>query len=229
MTQPPLHNPISQTQLKSHWHQTLNQLGINSDATDSVFDSLVKNYSESARHYHNLAHLQSLLGWLEAYRMELHEPELVALTIWYHDAIYSTLRKDNETRSAALAHKQLSAMGLATAACDKVALMIRQTADHMGPLQSQDPDLLWFLDFDLSILGAEENVYLRYAEQIRKEYRLIPELIYRNGRSKLLRQMLQAEYLYQTPAFRRSHERQARHNLLNELRRLSAEEALGLD
>lgn len=215
--------------LSTQWLKTLKTLNLDPAAGQKDFQTLIRHYQESGRHYHNLAHIQALLGWLDQYRSELKDPELVALAIWYHDAIYSTLRKDNEARSASLAEKSLKALGLEDAARQKVSLLIRQTASHLGEPLTQDPDLAWFLDFDLSILGCEEKVYYRYAEQIRKEYRLIPDILYRNGRSKLLRTLLKAPFLYQTPTFRRSHERQARSNLLNELRRLDATEALGLD
>ncbi|PKL77901.1 MAG: hypothetical protein CVV27_04335 [Candidatus Melainabacteria bacterium HGW-Melainabacteria-1] len=190
---------------------------------------MLKRYRSQGRHYHTLSHIEAMLNWHAEFASELKEPELVALAIWYHDAIYVSLRKDNEARSAALARKQLSQLGLAPDKLGKIEKLILQTANHHGPILSQDPDLCWFLDFDLSILGAEPAIYKAYAEAIRKEYRLVPEPLYRAGRGKILRKMLEAEFLYYTPAFRRSHERLARRNLLEELRRLQALDALGLD
>lgn len=212
-----------------HWRNSLTALGLDPAAADSCYQDLLKRYRGAGRFYHNFAHIEAMLKWLDTYRDELQEPALVTLAIWYHDAVYSVLRKGSENRSAALAIKQLQALGLNQSGLDKVAVMIRQTADHHGPLLSQDRDLAWFLDFDLSILGAEAKVYARYAENIRKEYRLIPAMLYNSGRSKVLHRMLEAEFLYYTPAFRRSHERQARSNLLQELRQLKARDTLGLD
>lgn len=212
-----------------HWRESLTELELDPAAGEPCYHGLLKRYAEAGRYYHGLAHLEALFHWFETYRSELQEPALVCLAIWYHDAIYSTLRKGNETRSATLATRQLQALGLKAEGLDKVALMIRQTADHHGPLLSEDRDLAWFLDFDLSILGTEPKVYARYAENIRKEYRLIPALIYNAGRSKILHKMLETDYLYYTPAFRRSHEKQARKNLLHEIRQLEAREVLGLD
>lgn len=212
-----------------HWCQALNVFGLDSSIGEAAYQGLLKRYRENGRHYHTLSHIEALLNWSESYRKELAEPAVVNLAIWYHDAIYSSLRKDNESRSAALALKQLAAIGVPEAALHKISQLILQTAKHHGALLLKDSDLLWFLDFDLSILGSEPQVYQRYAQKIRQEYRLVPDILYRRGRSEVLRSMLQSEYLYYTPAFRRTHERNARNNLLNELRQWKAFEAMGLD
>lgn len=46
--------------------------------------------------------------------------------------------------------------------------------------------------------------------------------MYRKGRIGVLRHLLQADFLYRTPTFRREYERQARQNLLRELRQWEA-------
>lgn len=215
--------------LQDHWRASLDALGLDTQAAEPVYQGLVQRYRESGRFYHNLGHIEALLEWRDRFAAELNEPDLVSLAIWFHDAIYSTLRKGNESRSATLALRQLQPLGLDRARLDKLAMMIRQTADHHGALQSKDRDLQWFLDFDLSILGSVPKTYARYASQIRKEYRLVPDVLYFSGRAKVLHHLLQAEFLYYTPAFRRSHEKQARENMLLELRKLEAREILGLD
>lgn len=212
-----------------HWRSSLKALGADPGAGENFYQGLMRRYGSNKRHYHSLSHIEALFRHFEQYREELRQPELVALAIWYHDAVYSTLRKGSEARSASLAKKQLGELGIKQEAIEVIATMIRQTADHHGPLLSEDPDLAWFLDFDLSILGTEPKDYNRYAENIRKEYKLIPEPLYTAGRARVLHKMLEAEYLYYTPAFRRSHERNARENLLEELRRLKALDALGLN
>ncbi|MEZ0368330.1 MAG: hypothetical protein ACAI44_04500 [Candidatus Sericytochromatia bacterium] len=215
--------------LHEHWLASLEALGLDPAAGEPFYQALIKNYSGSGRVYHSLAHLEALLNWLDNFRTELEAPALVSLAIFYHDAVYSTLRKGNESRSANLARKQLKALGLPQLAIDKVATWILQTADHHGSPLTRDQDLFWFLDFDLSILGAPPEIYVRYAQQIRQEYKLVPDILYHSGRSKILRRMLQSDFLYYTPAFRRSHERQARSNLLAELKRLEVASKLGLE
>lgn len=215
--------------LQDHWRASLAALGLDPATGDARCRGLLDRYGDKGRHYHGVRHLEALVDWQHKYQAQLRDPALVGLAIWYHDAIYSTLRKDNEARSAALARKELSALGVPEPALAKIEALILQTANHHGPPLIKDPDLGWFLDFDLSILGAEPKTYARYAEAIRKEYRLVPDVLYRTGRSKVLRGMLQAEFLYYTPAFRQSHERQARKNLVDELKRWKAIDAMGLD
>src|SRR5688500_12552621 len=97
--------------LHDHWRGSLETLGLDPAAGEPFYKGLLKRYSEPGRFYHSLGHIEALFGWLAGFRAELARPELVSLAIWYHDAIYSTLRKDNEARSAALAHKQLKSLG----------------------------------------------------------------------------------------------------------------------
>ena len=82
---------------------------------------------------------------------------------------------------------------------------------------ADDPDLLFFLDADLSILGSSEEEYWAYARQVRQEYRQVPDLLYRPGRRKILTKMLAAPVLFRTPAMRAELDADARRNLQAEL------------
>ena len=75
------------------------------------WDALRAAYATPPRAYHNFAHVQEVLrhyddvaagpGW--------RQPREVYLAVLYHDAIYEAGRRDNETRSAALAREALLA------------------------------------------------------------------------------------------------------------------------
>jgi predicted metal-dependent HD superfamily phosphohydrolase len=69
----------------------------------------------------------------------------------------------------------------------------------------------------LSILGASEAAYWDYARQVRREYRLVPDLLYRPGRRKVLAKLLAASVLFHTPALRAALDAPARRNLQAEL------------
>ena len=86
----------------------------------------------------------------------------------YHDIIYNPLKKDNEERSADLAYKRLSEVGLPAQQAEKCRQQILATKNHA---LSQDMDTNYFTDADLSILGAGPSAYMTYTEQIRKEYK----------------------------------------------------------
>ena len=84
------------------------------------------------------------------------------------------------------------------------------------------PDCAFFLDMDLSILGAAPEVFTAYEAAIRKEYAFVPAADYRQGRSAILKSFLAREQLYFTAYFRDRLEPQARQNLQQSLARLEA-------
>ena len=73
------------------------------------------------------------------------------------------------------------------------------------------------IDFDLAILGQQEDIYLNYTKLIRKEYKLVPSLLYKNGRKKVLQHFIDKPFIYATNKFRGLYEDQAKMNLKNEL------------
>ena len=81
--------------LQDHWRASLDALGLDSTAAEPTYQGLMQRYRESGRFYHNLGHIEDLLELRDSFKAELNEPDLVAMAIWYHDAIYSTLRKGN--------------------------------------------------------------------------------------------------------------------------------------
>jgi len=212
--------------INQNWLDSLKSLGLATEKSDLFLEKLKKRYQSRGRYYHNLSHIEALLTSLQAQWQDLAKPEAVLLAIWYHDAIYSPLRKDNEARSARLARQDLQQFGADTALCERIAYLILQTANHTQAPTHQDHDLGWFLDFDLEILGATQPAYQRYAHQIRQEYKLIPLGVYRKGRIQVLKRMLQTPYLYHSPLYRKRYERQARQNLLAEIADLQDQETL---
>jgi predicted metal-dependent HD superfamily phosphohydrolase len=182
---------------------------------EAVFQKLAAAYQAPGRHYHTLQHIENLLNLLEA--APLQDPVVVQLAVWFHDAVYNALKFDNEARSAAQALAFLKNSTLEPARQQRVAFLIGRTADHTQPQPPDDSDRLYFLDADLSILGADEAAYWAYARQVRQEYRLVPDLLYRSGRRKVLAKMLAAPVLFHMPAMRERYDNAARRNLKAEL------------
>lgn len=207
--------PDSAVSLSVRWHALTAPLLADDARREAVFQELSAAYNAPTRRYHTLQHIENLLDRLK--RLPLHDAVVVQLAVWFHDAVYKALRSDNETQSAALALAFLRETSLEPAKKQRVAFIIARTADHTQTQPANDLDLLLFLDADLSILGASEADYQAYAQQVRQEYRQVPDLLYRPGRRKILAKMLAAPVLFRTPAMHAELEAAARRNMAAEL------------
>ena len=201
--------------LAARWHALTAPLLPAATRREAELARLATAYDAPARHYHTLAHIDKLLNRLAAH--PLHDPVVVELATWFHDVVYDPLCADNEAQSAEWALAFLRETTLPPARRERVADLIRRTQDHTQPQPPHDADLLLFLDADLSILGASETAYWDYARQVRREYRLVPDLLYRPGRRQVLAKLLAAPVLYHTPALRAELDAAARRNLQAEL------------
>ncbi|RSK51104.1 HD domain-containing protein [Hymenobacter rigui] len=205
------------TTLAARWQHLTTPILAEDTLRAATYQQLAAAYGNSDRHYHALPHIRALLETVDRYPALVHDREVVELAIWFHDAVYHTRRDDNETRSAALALEFLQHTTLSAERRQRVAFLIERTKDHTQP-QPADPDLHFFLDADLQILGAPEADYWQYARQVRQEYRLIPDFLYRRGRRQVLEKLLHTPLLYHTVTFREQLDAQARRNLQAELK-----------
>lgn len=178
------------------------------------WQELEKNYTPKKRHYHTLIHIKHMLRLAEENREAVEDWDVFVFAIFYHDVVYRVLKSDNEEKSAMLAEKRLTQLGLSK---DRIALcsvLILATKTHQISTNS-DCNLL--LDLDLSILGASWERYEEYARQIRREYSVYPDFLYKPGRKKVLERFLERDFIFKTPAFRAKFEAQARGNLHREI------------
>ncbi|MCU0448912.1 MAG: hypothetical protein MUC97_03575 [Bernardetiaceae bacterium] len=203
------------TELENRWHTLVATLPAPLPAKQRVLADLLARYQADGRHYHNLAHLRAMFALAQQYGPQLRQPALVALAIWFHDAVYNPLRADNEAQSAALARRQLQLLDIAQPDIDKVEQLILATKTHQA---HGDPDTEYLLDFDLAILAAPIDQYQLYAQQIRQEYRLVPDLLYQPGRRRVLKAFLDRPRIYHHLGA--AAEAQARANLATELAEL---------
>lgn len=201
--------------IAAQWHALTAPLLPDTARREAALSRLVAAYDAPGRHYHNVQHIENLLARVGGF--PLQDAVVVELAIWFHDAVYDVLRHDNEAKSADWALAFLQETNLAPARQARVADFIRRTQDHTQPQPPADADLLVFLDADLSILGAPEAAYWAYAHQIRREYHLVPDQLYRPGRRQVLAKLLAVPVLYHTPALREELDAPARRNLQAEL------------
>jgi len=135
----------------------------------------------------------------------------------YHDFIYSPTSKDNEEKSAREARKKLALLNVPPEKIRFVEELILATKNHV---LNKSSDINLFTDADLSILGSAEDLYKIYSQQVREEYSIYPDILYKPGRKKVLQHFLEMTAIFKTDFFHDKLEAAARRNLENELREL---------
>ena len=176
-----------------------------------------KKYSGRSRYYHNLQHLETLFEEIEHVKDKIKNFNTISFSIFYHDIIYDATSKLNEEKSADVAKERLEILGLNNEYLQQVYEQILATKSHQ---KSEDEDTNFLLDADLSILGKSSQVYVEYTKQIRKEYSIYPDFLYKPGRKKVLQHFLELESIFKTEFFRNKYEIQARENIEYELKGL---------
>lgn len=179
------------------------------------------SYKSSYRHYHNLSHLDAMLSELDPHKSSFENWDVIIFAIAYHDIVYNVLKSNNEERSADVAVHSLSKTSLSKPAISFCKQLILATKRHEA--HDQQTDL--FPDADLSILGSDELTYEEYSRQIRREYRIYPDLIYNPGRKKVLTHFLEMDRIFKTESFFENYESAARRNLQTELNTLAGKVA----
>jgi len=180
------------------------------DGGEDVFAWLAAQYASPARAYHTQEHIAECLAWLDRVRtLALHPLELEA-AIWFHDAVYEVPASDNETRSAELAQQYALQAGIPAQRAERIAALVLCTT-HAAHPDGADARLL--VDIDLSILGAAPERYQRFERDVRREYAIIPDELFRAGRLQVLNGFLERLAIYETAYFSERLERQARENL----------------
>jgi len=203
-------------ELQQKFTELLSNIGFTEKSIQTKWVELEKAYSKKSRQYHNLNHLKEMIVEFDTYNAKLKYPNEVLYSIFYHDYIYNSSRKDNELKSAEWAIQILPE----NAAIDKKIVfdMILATKDHQN---NGMEDEKWLIDFDLKILSKDWEDYKIYFEQIRKEYRIYPDFLYKPGRKKALEHFLENKFIFQTEVFRNLYETKARENIRIEIDFLS--------
>jgi len=182
-----------------------------------LWNEIATHYSSSKRHYHTLHHLENLLQQLLPVKQEIKQWPTLLFSVFYHDVIYNPLKTENEEKSAAFAANRLELIGVSQPVINNCVNQIMATKKHAT---SDDSDTNYLIDADLSILGHDWDTYCNYYNQVRKEYRLYPDIIFIPGRKKVLQHFLQMERIFKTDYFFNKYELRAKENLQQELEAL---------
>lgn len=199
--------------LKTIWTSLATSYSNNQNLIAELWHEIEQAYTGSKRYYHNLIHIQYMIE--KTHKMkDIKDIDSFLFAIFYHDIIYNAQRKDNEEKSAERAItclKELNAPQNMIRLCSQHILATK--AHHKN--DHNDTNLL--LDIDMGILGESQERYLEYAQNIRKEYAIYPNFMYKKGRKKVLQHFLDMKSIYKTKTFQETYEQQARTNIAYEL------------
>lgn len=203
--------------LFSVWHQLCKHYCTDEEMIGILWKEIKENYSATVRHYHNLNHLHYMLRELHPHLDKLGDPDTVLFAVFYHDMIYNVRKSDNEEQSAACAADRLRQLHVPGEQIEQCRHHILATRSHE---ETPDRNTLFVTDADIAILGAPPAEYQLYKSNIRKEYAIYPDFLYKPGRKKVLRHFLAMQNIYHTREFSEKYESQARENIKTELQEL---------
>lgn len=182
----------------------------------TLWSEIQTHYSDTSRFYHTFNHLQHFYGELSRIFDRLEDPDAVMFALFYHDLVYHVTRGDNEEQSAAIARERLHELCVDPQCIARCTDHILATKSH----NASEGDAAFFTDADLAILGSDSSAYLRYAENVRKEFAVYPDPIFKLGRSGVLQSFLKKDRIFKTEHFFRLYEDQARKNIAREISEL---------
>lgn len=187
-------------------------------AEDIFYKKIFKAYTEPHRHYHGVNHLQYLFREFDLIQHQLHDQQAVILAIFFHDYVYDPRASNNEERSAEEMERLLKAVAT-QALIDRTKHMILATKTHGHVM---DHDTQFFLDIDMSPLGAPNDEWIHLEAGVRKEYKHLMPQDWRYGRWSFLNELLR-QPIYQTIYFQIRHQANARANILHSISDLRSE------
>jgi predicted metal-dependent HD superfamily phosphohydrolase len=195
------------------WNKTWKAAGADRPA-DHQFQSLVKYYSEPHRKYHTIQHIMECLDIFEKVADLADHPEEVEIALWFHDVVYNTDRNTNEHDSASRAYLAALSHGLLPEQAQRIHNLVMATKHDSTPTTT---DAKLIVDVDLAILGTNPERYDEYESQVREEYSWVPDDVFWTKRKEVLKAFADREFIYDTPQFRVSFEKQARENIARSL------------
>jgi pantetheine-phosphate adenylyltransferase len=201
---------------KRHWANLMGMLG-NPDPIESqmAFDTLVLEYQDGDKHYHNLGHIVAMLDELEM--TPSYKNVAISLAVWFHDVVNNPKSNTNERQSILFMKQIVLLMGLQNGLVEKASELIRATTHKEEPKDSMGQIMV---DLDLAIFGKSPAEFDRYEAAIRNEYAWVSDHAFAKERSKILQSFLDRPQIYYTDHFREKYEQAARENLSRSIEKL---------
>lgn len=210
--------------LHGRWRDLVAPWGAADRKIDSAGRAVLSRWGEPHRRYHTTLHLREVLAAVDALADLADDQSAVELAAWLHDAVYDPRAPAgaNEAASADLASSLLLRLHVPSDTIAAVRRLILSTASH--EVDADDPDGAVLTDADLSILGAPQERYRRYAAEVRAEFGFVDDEGWRAGRSAVLRGFADRSRLFVTDRAQATLGLRARDNLRWELAALGGGE-----
>ena len=176
---------MATARVRRRWALACESLDVTKPKEREWWRRVETSYNEPGRHYHTLVHIDAMLTLATDH--ELQDRVAVDLATIFHDIVYDAINGGqgrNEHESARVFVEFAHSTTMTSERINKVVQWIERTWSHDGA--GLDSDGRLFMDFDMSILGAESEAYALYASQVRLEYGHVNWLYWRIGRSQFL-------------------------------------------
>lgn len=215
---------MNKSEFKELFFEVFSQYVKTPKKIEKMYEDVVKKYSSKNRHYHNLNHIIHMSELWKRYKDSFEFPNFAFIAIVYHDIIYNVNSFNNENKSAEyfdlLFHKK-HIINIKANEIVYISDLIKYTKHNCFFGNKLFKDIKLFLDLDLAILSSPSNEYLKYSQDIRKEFKRYPNFLYKKGRLYFLQDFLQKENIYLSNKFKKL-EKIARKNMENEINYLNS-------
>ena len=176
---------------------------------------LIRVYTASNRHYHDLGHIWGSLEELRLIAPVVSDEVAMQFAIWFHDFSNNTNNREpfhNEKVSAEAAVAAIGKLGYPQEFITKVSNLIMVTT-HSDEYLPVTIDEKFMCDIDLAPLAADPTRFRLNTRRVRLEYEDVPYFTFVAGRKNIFRKMLEKPFIYHTSYFRQRCEEKARENL----------------
>ena len=183
-----------------------------------VFGYLAEKYGEPHRKYHTLGHVDFCFKVFDEFRHLAKDSDALVWAILFHDLHYDIgvpARQNEEASAFTLVRQMLMWKCNDDCIFRAMSAVLATTHDHTP--STNDNRLI--VDIDLAGLGAPWPVFLENNQNIRQEYKDVPEEAFRKGNGAVLKRFLDRKPLYYHPEIEAKYGDQARDNLTRWLNR----------
>lgn len=187
---------------------------------DDAAEELYALYTEPHRFYHNIDHIERLLGLMEEQVSDwsAHWTQAIANAILFHDAVYYLDSKHNEELSAAYAIGKIW-NGQSAHNLKALERAIIATKSHTSERwDGEHITIRMLLDFDLWDIGSDWTTFYQNTVKIRAEFFHVPVETFATNRIKFFDMLFGSKRIFRLATDR---EQQARANIVKECKLLT--------